>query len=294
MTERYVKNYRVLGIPPGTDWKQLRKTYKSLVNTWHPDRFQQNVRQRKLAEERTKEITRSYKELAEYYKKHGVLPLTTKTSATPAADDIPPPVTPEPPPAPESQATPVPEPAPVDALKRWRARAVMAAALVGGAYIVWHLVPWEHPENPPVAEEQTNQAADVWENESTIHRPDMYFTVGSSLGEVYSVQGVPTQTEKDVWYYGKSKVYFVKGKVLRWEESSDNPLRVKITSNNVEMPEIGFFGKGSSKQEVLTVQGTPDRDAGNVWDYGVSRVYFDKDRVTGWHEAPVNPLKVYR
>ena len=109
-------------------------------------------------------------------------------------------------------------------------------------------------------------------------------------GEVDYISKV-AKTEKDIWFYGESKVYFVKGKVLRWEESSDNPLKVRITLNT-ETSETRYFEKGASKDEVLAAQGAPDRDAGSVWDYGVSRVYFDKDRVTGWHEAPLNPLRV--
>ena len=78
---------------------------------------------------------------------------------------------------------------------------------------------------------------------------------------------------------------------MRWEESSDFPLRVTIT------PEMGksdtrFFGEGSSKEEVLAAQGAPDHDAGNSWDYGLSRVYFENNRVKGWNETPHNPLRI--
>jgi len=291
MTERYTHSYRILGVRPGASWKQLRKAYKSLVNTWHPDRFQQDVRKRKLAEEKTKEITQSYKELAEYYKKFGVLPLADEPE-THEAEDAPPPIVPERQPEPESRTKPTPAgTAPVDAIKRRRTRAMAAIALVGGAYIAWQLVPWNHPGDPSSTEERTSPTADTQEEERTEHRADKNFTIGSSLGEVYGIQGVPTKTEKDIWFYGESKVYFVKGKVLRWEESSDNPLKVRITLNT-ETSETRYFEKGASKDEVLAAQGAPDRDAGSVWDYGVSRVYFDKDRVTGWHEAPLNPLRV--
>src|SRR3990172_12279679 len=94
MTEHYLKNYRILGIPPGASWKQLRQTYKKLVNVWHPDRYQQNARKKRQAEEKTKEITRAYKELAEYHKKFGVLPLADEPE-THEAEDAPPPIVPE-------------------------------------------------------------------------------------------------------------------------------------------------------------------------------------------------------
>lgn len=301
MTERYAKNYRILGIQSEANWKQLRQAYKSLVNTWHPDRFQQDVLQRKLAEEKTKEITQSYKELADYYKKFGALPHVIEKMEIPVAENIAPQNASGGHPAPECQVT-----EPSDAIdihaqtqkgsrSRLRARTMAAVALAGAAYLIWQLEPQEKHDNPPASKESTDKVPDTQKDENSIHHTsgEKYFAVGSSIGEVYTVQGVPTSTEKNIWYYGKSKVYFDDGKVLRWEESPDNPLRIKM-SLEIDKPSMAFFGKGSSKEEVMALQGAPDRDAGNVWDYGMSRVYFEKDHVTGWNEAPFNPLKVRR
>jgi hypothetical protein len=301
MTERYAKNYRILGIQPKANWKQLRQAYRSLVNTWHPDRFQQDVRQRKLAEEKTKEITQSYKELADYYKKFGALPHVTETLEIPVAENIASQNASGVHPPPESQDT-----EPYDAvvknartqkssLSRLHTQTIAAVALAGAAYFIWQMEPQENHNNPPASMESTDKVADTQKDEnSNHHTPDeKYFAVGSSIGEVYTVQGVPTNTEKNIWYYGKSKVYFGKGKVLRWEESADNPLRIKMPLE-IDKPSMAFFGKGSSKEEVMALQGAPDRDAGNVWDYGISRVYFENDRVTGWNETSFNPLKVRR
>jgi hypothetical protein len=51
------------------------------------------------------------------------------------------------------------------------------------------------------------------------------------------------------------------------------------------------FTVGSTKDEVLTLQGTPTRFSERVWEYGLSRVYFDNGRVTRWDEWPRDPLK---
>jgi hypothetical protein len=110
---------------------------------------------------------------------------------------------------------------------------------------------------------------------------------------VYTIQGIPTRTEGDIWYYGKSKVYFAKGKVLSWDENIDDPLKTHTLMETDSRSHL-YFGHGSSKEEVLAVQGAPDRDTGNVWEYGYSRVYFDNNRVTGWHEAPMTALRIRR
>ncbi len=301
MTEQYSKNYRVLGIQRGASWKQLRQAYKSLVNTWHPDRFQQDNRKRKLAEEKTKEITQSYKELAEYYKQFGVLPLSSKTAKTSITrEEFAPQSVPGIRPAPESRQTkPAADSKPAKIQKSWQStlvtRIIAAMVVAGVAYYVWQIDPTEYDDKPTEVEQHAEQTTDVKNNENLGHETptDKQFTVGSTLGEVYTIQGVPTKTDNDIWYYGKSKVYFLKGKVSRWDENAENPLRIGITTG-MDIPDAKYFGKGSSKKEVLTAQGTPDRDAGSVWDYGVSRVYFDNDRVTGWHETPLNPLKVRR
>jgi hypothetical protein len=298
MTESYLKNYRTLGIQPGASWKQLRQAYKKMVNAWHPDRFQQDVRQKKLAEEKTKEITQAYKELAEYHKKFGVLPLPPEEEAASTGKNNASPATAAQSPAPDQ----APEPAtvapaaeiPKHGLSKQRARMMAAVALLGSIYFIWQFSPWERQDNAPAngeyADPSSNHGHETAPGDAT-PAEETRFTVGSSLGEVYAIQGVPTKTEKDVWFYGNSKVYFARGKVLRWDEKTDSPLRVDIVSG-FDKTSARFFGRGSTKDDVLAAQGRPDRDAGSVWDYGLSRVYFENDRVTGWHEAQYNPLRV--
>lgn len=303
MTGNYLKNYLILGIHPGASWKQLRLAYKKMVNAWHPDRFQQDVRLKKLAEEKTKEITQAYKELAEYHKKFGVLPLPPEE--LPAEKETAPARNNSADSATAAQASPsrkAPEPAavapaaeiPKTRLSRQRARMLAAVALLGSVYFIWQFTSWERHENAPANGEYGGPSSNhQYEAEPGEAAPaeEKRFTVGSSLGEVYAIQGVPTKTEKDVWFYGNSKVYFAGGKVLRWDEKTDSPLRVDIASG-FEKAGTRFFGRGSTKEDVLAAQGRPDRDAGSVWDYGLSRVYFENGRVTGWHEAQYNPLRV--
>lgn len=292
----FEKNYRLLGIQPGADWKQVRRAYKKLVNLWHPDRFHHDPRQRKIAEEKTKEITRSYQELAEYFKKFGAPPAVPETAAaadrgSPAppanpaqpAADAPAPGDPEMPPAPSVHAR--------RQGTKWRLRLAVVLALSGAVYLTWRFDAGGPEELAPPGNARVHHDAReaLRDRDTGAHAP--HFTIGSSLGEVYSIQGVPTRTENDVWHYGDSKVFFADGKVIRWEESMETPLRVAlvpgaVTGNN------RFFGRGSTKHEVLSAQGRPDRDAGSVWDYGASRVYFEGEIVTGWQEAPLYPLRV--
>jgi len=92
-----------------------------------------------------------------------------------------------------------------------------------------------------------------------------------------------------------------------WEEfkrlterpSADSVKRTGLTSKGARWL-INWFAErghyhltvGSSKDDVLRVQGTPDEVSDSMWRYGTSRVFFAKDRVTRWDVFPLSPLKV--
>lgn len=66
--------------------------------------------------------------------------------------------------------------------------------------------------------------------------------------------------------------------------NSLNPLKAKLVpAPNTQNK--GDFTVGSTKDEVLAVQGPPD----NVIEY--SSANFSKDRVTSWDNSKLNPLK---
>jgi hypothetical protein len=117
-------------------------------------------------------------------------------------------------------------------------------------------------------------------------------SIGSTLGEVYAVQGVPTLTQGDIWHYGQSRIHFVRGKVVSWTEHPDNPLRI---ARDQSAPLLGgTFDVGSTKNEVRAIQGTPVTETDTVWDYAPSRVFFEHNRVVRWEESPMQPLRVPR
>ena len=62
--------------------------------------------------------------------------------------------------------------------------------------------------------------------ESKIHEGP-FFTFGDTPGKVFEIQGIPTRTVGDTWFYGASEVHFKKGVVASWHNSPDHPLKVK-------------------------------------------------------------------
>jgi len=285
VTTDYSGCYATLGVTPDTEWNTLRSRYKRLIGTWHPDRYPPGA-DKAVAEERSKQITRAYKALETYRRRHGALP--PLPSAAPAAAE---PVEPDEHSdslRPERQA----EPAFADAwgresASRTKPRALRRIAVsllaIGGLAYLAIGQSWKLEEDEPSASstaEPAPQAADA----SDAPR----ISVGSTLGEVYSVQGVPTATKGDTWYYGQSQIQFLQGRVVSWVENPANPLRV----THDEPAGSGAFGVGSTRAQVRAIQGPPVGESDTVWDYGPSRVFFEHDRVVRWEESPMHPLRV--
>jgi outer membrane protein assembly factor BamE (lipoprotein component of BamABCDE complex) len=55
-----------------------------------------------------------------------------------------------------------------------------------------------------------------------------YFTVGSTKDEVLAAQGTPTSFSDQYWRYGLSSVQFRDGRVVSWNSSRSNPLKVLL------------------------------------------------------------------
>jgi hypothetical protein len=299
MNEPHARSYTVLGLEPGSSWDEIRDTYRTLIKEWHPDRFQQDTKKHRIAEEKTREITRAYKILADYYRKHG----STPTNPVSTASARPPEVTM--PPEHMGRATTAvnvsasdahadhPVPIPV-AAARWKTFFILLA--IAPLLYLWL------PDDPadrdldtsalPKRTEQ-DEARPVVGGKAASHPADRFFTLGSKLGAVYAIQGVPSKTELGVWHYGKSRVYFVNGGVSHWDSHPDNPLQASLDIDP-GITKKAFIERGSTKDEVRALQGTPWRQTEREWAYGSSRIFFSGDVVTGWEESPLNPLKIQK
>ncbi len=285
VTTDYSGCYTTLGVTPDTDWNALRSRYKRLIGTWHPDRYPPGAG-KALAEERSKQITRAYKTLETYRRRHGALP-PLPSAAPPVAEPVGPDKGHSDSFRPARQA----EPAPADAWDREASsrtkprvlrRIAVALLAIGGLAYLAIGQSWKFGEDEPSAASTTEPAPQAVDPDAP------RISVGSTLGEVYSVQGVPTTTNGDTWYYGQSQIQFLQGRVVSWVENPANPLRV----THDEPAGSGAFGVGSTRAQVRAIQGPPVAESSTVWDYGPSRVFFENDRVVRWEESPMFPLRV--
>lgn len=116
-------------------------------------------------------------------------------------------------------------------------------------------------------------------------------TAGLTESEVISAQGAPTKETTDELDYGDSKLYFSGGALYGWRIEPSSPLRVKLWPDAAVDPDLQSFGMGSTKNEVIVVQGTPTTFSPTIFGYGKSEVYFQYGHVVGWKSDAATPLR---
>lgn len=289
MNRDFYEYYALFNLQPGASWHELKTAYRLQVRKWHPDRMPEDTSDRHRAEERTKSINRAYDELTRYYHVHGCLPLAQ--APLPAIE-----ATIRPDVAAHDSARPDTTPTKNTASEQKNFvsgthRLLTVIGLGLAAYVLIRAAILSGDPAQSSAPTSSTRHSDPAADATTISPT---FGFGSSLGEVYSAQGIPSRTEGDIWYYGTSKIYFANGTVIRWEENPSHPLNTRLHQNSKHQERPQQFSLGATKTEVRLIQGEPVRESQNVWDYGISRVYFEADRVVGWHESPIDPLKVRR
>ena len=120
-----------------------------------------------------------------------------------------------------------------------------------------------------------------------------YITVGSTRDEVLDQVGTPTSSTDSKLVYGQSELYLKDNSVVGWKINPfSSPIRVKLWPESSVDPSLDSFTVGSSRDEVLVVQGTPTAFSEDRFEYDSSEVYFQNHRVVRWKSDPASiPLK---
>ena len=117
------------------------------------------------------------------------------------------------------------------------------------------------------------------------HVPMPYVTVGLTKDEVITVMGSPISSSVNTLLYRDAAFYLRGGSVVGWEVNPALiPLRVKLWPTGHPDPRVTTFSLGSSKNDVIAVQGTPTVLSENKLAYGGSEVFLEGGRVIGWND----------
>lgn len=112
-----------------------------------------------------------------------------------------------------------------------------------------------------------------------------YVTSGLTPTEVLSILGNPTSSSGEKMFYKGSEIDFRNGQVAGWKiDPKTSPIRVKLWPTTAPVRGVTTFAVGSSKSDVIAVQGTPTLFSDSQFGYGGSLVFFQNDKVVSWKE----------
>ena len=289
MHDDFMEIYRQLGVKPGTSFDGIRAAYRLKVSTCHPDRFQTDIIKRQIAEEETKAINNAYQILTEYYRRTGKFPLGNDFSMRQEIFNAGKSNG-------EGEERQVPNTSNDMPAKASRSYGYFIAVLIASVIAIYFVVNSTDAENEPPETSMHKQpgsqlvdigAPGIQSTDSSSN--SSLIEIGSTLGEVYAIQGIPTKEEKDVWYYGNSRIHFLDGVVTQWDEELESPLKIRRYRDPSD--EV-LIVPGTTKAEVRKIQGNPTVETASIWSYGRSQIFFVGDRVVNWREFPLEPLKV--
>lgn len=159
------------------------------------------------------------------------------------------------------------------------------------------------PEAPPPAAPPKTESGRAKPSEVRIPKaskatqpPLPYVTAGLTPTEVLTVLGKPDSSLGEKMFYKGSEIDFRNGRVAGWRiDPRTSAIRVKLWPEKAPTPGVTSFNIGSSKNDVIAIQGTPTLLSDNEFGYGSSVVFFRNDLVVGWKEDPGSVrLKVAR
>jgi DnaJ domain len=270
----YKKIYSILGVFQDDDWDTVRAAYKRQIRRWHPDRFQ-DTDQRKIAEDKSKDINLAYQTLDDYYREFGSLPPDdTAQHETPLS-------TGELRPAREYDTDPEhhqfsgadSDQTSFRKSQQPRRRGFSGIIVTGVVIAIGYLL--LEPSFTDIDNvSETNLPGPGYDKFGPAAGNFTANQTESSAPTVAGTQSNSSDVHSDWQVDEKDKEYSPKSSPI-----TGRPTIISI---------------GSSKQDVLAIQGRPLRKTDTTWDYGLSRINFQDGIVTGWYENPMNPLNVKR
>jgi curved DNA-binding protein CbpA len=265
-TANYQKCYSTLGVHQDANWETVRSAYKRQIRRWHPDRYQ-NPDQRRFAEDMCKEINIAYQLLDDYYRLFGTLPQENESEqnvSTPGGDarhgstghtDA----------KTESYSRADQDRGAASSRSQPAHRSytsiLLAVTVVTAGYLL----------TDPIFTEETVPGR--------LEYPE------SSIGSFETKPRSSSATNS----YGET---VLEADSVEWQNN------LKSTAHKPDPAAatagLPYITKGSTKHDVLAIQGRPQRETDTAWDYGLSRINFLHGKVVDWYENPMNPLIVRR
>jgi hypothetical protein len=301
-----------------------KQAYRELARVWHPDRFPNDVRLQQKAQERLKQINLAYEQICGRGTHEPRRPTTSTTGPTPqqAHQTTPPPQWTPPKPSPQAARSAPPKaqskswfwgPAGPPKVNWGKVVLFFITAALISLFVIARMsteptrattraamtTPARQPnvfdqfDSPRIVSPRPSLALEpitptVVPTPLEIRRAEPvnemrqspYFTIGSTKDDVLRIQGSPDRFTDGEFWYGTSEVHFEGNRVTSWSNRYPR-LKVQLLPRH-PVAASQFYTIGSTKDQVLAVQGPPDRFTDGEFWYGTSEVSFEGNRVTSW------------
>jgi len=271
--------YEILGLSPEASKEARKQAYKDLVKVWHPDRFSHDPRLQQKAQEKLQEINEAYEkitllknaeaQMTSWKKEHQYSSFETQHAPKPSfSEDV--------------------------RFRKKLKRKVFVWILFFVLFIGFSVVLSQLSNRQ---EQMQSQHRDPFSSQSgtsssLISDGKTYFTIGSTKNEVQALQGTPSSIIGDTWFYDASQIIFSNDRVIGYSNNSGNlHIRLLPKTDGMHIREKGYFTVGSTRDEVIALQGTPSGIIGNTWIYGLSQIEFYNENVVSYSNVSKN-LKV--
>ncbi len=283
-----LKYYEILGLKPGATEEQIKQAYRDLAKVWHPDRFQNDPRLQEKAQEKIKEINLAY----DYLKYHRYVPPPDDESPYTEQEEC---YKEEKSAEEESMKCEEPMPTYTSTSKyiSFFSRIPKWVTIVVAIILIRGLINYLNTPSKP---------------QKTDYKPPLYYPIPSKPFspviepippiEKQKLQNPiakpPPKTSKvNPKYKQDEALKETKEPSLTSEEKyneilSQSPDKVVLLPSPKHSVFHDYFTIGSSKEEVLAVQGTPSSIIGETWHYGYSSVKFVNGRVKGYSNISKN------
>jgi DnaJ-like protein len=317
------ESYRILEVRADASLEEVKRAYRELARVWHPDRFGSDVRLQQKAQEKLKQINLAYERICSRgaYEPRRPTSSTTGPTPQPRQQTPPPPQWTPPKPSPQSSRSEPPKtqskswfwgPAGPPKIDWGKVVLFLITAALISLFVIARTSTESTSSTIPAATSTPARQPDIFDqlaqSRAASPRPSInfvpensvaatpteirraepvnemrqspYFTIGSTKDDVLRIQGSPDRFTDGEFWYGTSEVYFEGNRVTSWSNRYPR-LKVQLLPRH-PVTASQFYTIGSTKDQVLAVQGPPDRFTDREFWYGTSEVYFEGNRVTSW------------
>lgn len=298
-----LKYYEILGLKPGATEVQIKQAYRKLAKVWHPDRFPNDPSLQEMAQEKLKEINLAY----DYLKSHQYTPPPEdeeyQKEEEPAPEEKPKPQ--------ERQATyttTYKQPSFFSKIPKWF-MIVIAIALIRALSGYFnapskpqkteYTPPLYYPVpsrpvppaiEPPYATEKPKVQKPIIKPLTKSPQQTAKVSPKPLQDEILKeTQDTPQAPEEDSKYAPLleqiQEIRNLEEQKKALPQSHDKVATLPSPQRSVSR---NYFTIGSSKNEVLAVQGTPSSIIGDTWHYDYSSIRFLDGKVKGYSNISEN------